>query len=50
MTYGREGLCLFDTKYEVRHRWKHRAPQADLIGDKLRELMKSVTLPWETQS
>ena len=26
VTYGSEGLCLFDTKYEVRHRWKHREP------------------------
>ena len=26
VTYGSEGLCLYDTKYEVRHRWKHREP------------------------
>jgi hypothetical protein len=30
VTCGGEGLCLFDTKYEVRHRWKHREPLKDL--------------------
>ena len=26
VSYGSEGLCLYDTKYEVKHRWKHREP------------------------
>jgi hypothetical protein len=43
---GGQGLCLYDTKYEVRHRWRSAAPQADLVGDKLRELMKSTELAW----
>jgi hypothetical protein len=50
VTYGREGLCLYDTKYEVRHRWKRAAPQPDMIGEKLRELMKSMTAKAEGQS
>ena len=25
VTFGGEGLCLFDTKYEVRHRWARAA-------------------------
>jgi hypothetical protein len=32
VTYGSEGLCLFDTKYEVRHRWKHREPSQALAA------------------
>jgi hypothetical protein len=32
VTYGREGLCLYDTKYEVRHRWKHRELPQDFTG------------------
>ena len=35
VTYGREGLCLFDTKYEVRHRWASAAPPA---GHRRREV------------
>jgi bifunctional DNA primase/polymerase-like protein len=42
VTYGREGLCLFDTKYEVRHRWKHREPPKDYteFATLLQELVK----------
>jgi hypothetical protein len=48
--FGAEGLSLFDTKYEVRHRWKSAAPQPDEIAENLREILKSVALPWRTQS
>jgi hypothetical protein len=41
VTFGHEGLCLFDCKYEVKHRWKDRAPQPDKIAEKLKELMKA---------
>jgi Bifunctional DNA primase/polymerase, N-terminal len=42
VTYGSEGLCLFDTKYEVRHRWKHREPPKDFteLATLLQELVK----------
>ena len=35
VTLGREGLCLYDTKYEVRHRWKSAAPPPDTLGEQL---------------
>ena len=50
VTCGREGLCLYDTKYEVRHRWKSAAPQPDMIGEQLRELMKLMMANAEVQS
>jgi len=50
VTYGREGLCLYDTKYEVRHRWASTARPADLIGDQLRDLMQRMTAKTEVQS
>jgi hypothetical protein len=39
---GSEGLCLFDTKYEVRHRWKHCEPPKDFteFATLLQELAK----------
>ena len=42
VTYGSEGLCLYDTKYEVRHRWKHREPPKDFteFATLLQELVK----------
>jgi Bifunctional DNA primase/polymerase, N-terminal len=42
VTYGREGLCLFDTKYEVRHRWKHCELPKDFteFATALREVVK----------
>jgi hypothetical protein len=42
VTCGSEGLCLFDTKYEVRHRWKHREPPKDLaeFATSLQQLVK----------
>jgi hypothetical protein len=39
VTIGGEGLCLFDTKYEVRHRWKHCEPRPDTLGEQLKALM-----------
>lgn len=42
VTIGSEGLCLYDTKYEVRHRWKSRKPPKDLteLATELRALVK----------
>ena len=45
VSYGSEGLCLYDTKYEVKHRWKHREPSKQLaelaeLAASLRELAK----------
>jgi hypothetical protein len=42
VTIGSEGLCLFDTKYEVRHRWKSCEPSKDRteLTTMLRELVK----------
>jgi hypothetical protein len=42
VTIGSEGLCLFDTKYEVRHRWKSCEPPKDRteLTTMLRELVK----------
>jgi len=42
VTRGREGLCLYDCKYEVRHRWKHREPPKDFaeLATSLQELVK----------
>jgi hypothetical protein len=37
--YGSSGLCLYDTKFEISHRWKHRAPPPDVFGDKLKALL-----------
>ena len=42
VTIGGEGLCLFDTKYEVRHRWQHREPPPDTLGERLGELLKQL--------
>jgi hypothetical protein len=42
VTCGSEGLCLFDTKYEVRHRWKHRELPKDFaeLATALQELVR----------
>ena len=41
VTIGSEGLCLYDTKSEVRHRWKDRAPKPDRdLGEQFTALMK----------
>jgi hypothetical protein len=42
VTYGSEGLCLYDTKYEVRHRWKRCEPPKDYteLATLLQELVK----------
>lgn len=42
VTIGSEGLCLYDTKYEVRHRWKHCEPPKDLaeLAAILRDVVK----------
>ena len=40
VTCGSEGLCLYDTKYEVRHRWKHREPPKDFT--ELMALLKTL--------
>jgi hypothetical protein len=50
VTYGHEGLCLYDTKYEVKHRWKHCAPQPDDLREKLKELMELMTAKAGAQS
>jgi hypothetical protein len=47
---GRTGLVLHDFKEGINHRWKDREPPPDDFGEKLRELLKSVALAWETQS
>jgi hypothetical protein len=47
---GRTGLVLHDFKEGINHRWKDREPPPDDAGEKLRELLKSVALAWETQS
>jgi hypothetical protein len=36
---GATGLCLYDTKFEISHRWKHRAPPPDELGDRIKALM-----------
>jgi hypothetical protein len=38
ISYGATGLCLYDTKFEISHRWKHRAPPPDNLGDQLKAL------------
>lgn len=39
---GADGLCLWDSKYEVSHRWKHRAPPPELseLATELRALVR----------
>ena len=58
MTCGREGLCLYDTKYEVRHRWKHREPPQDFtelmtllkkLHDEEAEVMNTQPMPIEPE-
>ena len=50
-TVGGEGLCLFDTKFEVRHRWKSRAPAAaDNPWCRKRRREGSFTPAWSTES
>jgi hypothetical protein len=46
ISIGSTGLCLWDTKTSISHRWKHRAPPPDDLGDQLRALMANTTLPW----
>jgi hypothetical protein len=47
ISIGSTGLCLWDTKNpDVSHRWKHRAPPPDELGDQIRALMANTTLPW----
>ena len=35
---GSTGLCLWDTKFDISHRWKHRAPPPDDLGDRIKAL------------
>ena len=39
VTVGREGLCLYDTKTEIKHRWKDREPSPDALGEQIKVLM-----------
>jgi hypothetical protein len=44
VTYGSEGLCLYDTKYDVRHRWKSCEPSkaSTELTATVRELMETM--------
>jgi hypothetical protein len=50
VNYGSTGLCLWDTKTRISHRWKHRGPQPDLLGERLKALMEKAKFAWEVRS
>ena len=49
VTLGREGLCLYDTKTEIKHRWKHCEPPPDTLGERISELMAQMEAAQQVQ-
>jgi hypothetical protein len=39
---GGTGLCLYDTKTGISHRWAHCAPPPDVLGERLKTLMAAM--------